>query len=78
MNRWEVAAAPAGAFADPADIDGLAWLPASVPGTAASALREAGAWSWRDDRRFDAEDWWWRTALPAEQTPAVLHLDGIA
>jgi len=78
VSRWEVAAAPAGAFADPAGIDGLAWLPASVPGTAASALRAAGAWSWRDDRQFDAEDWWWRTTLPAVPAPTVLHLDGIA
>jgi beta-mannosidase len=78
ISRWEVAAAPAGAFADPAGLDGLAWLPATVPGTAASALRAAGAWSWADDRRFDAEDWWWRTSLPGEPAPGVLHLDGIA
>ena len=32
--------------------------------TAASALRDASAWSWDDNRRFDAEDWWWRTTVP--------------
>ena len=73
---WEVAAAPAGSIGDPRELGGLRWIPATVPGTAAGALRAAGAWSWDDHRAFDAEDWWWR--VPLADARGTLGLDGIA
>ena len=73
---WEVASAPAGST--PADLAACAWHAASVPGTAADALRNAGRWSFDEARDFDAEDWWWRLRFHAGQGPATLGLDGIA
>lgn len=77
-HGWQVAAAkPAGDLdALPAGLDSLRWFAATVPGTAASALRAAGAWSWDDRRAFDAEDWWWR--VPLGGATGVLAIDGIA
>ncbi|MHC9085862.1 glycosyl hydrolase 2 galactose-binding domain-containing protein [Luteimonas sp. RIT-PG2_3] len=76
---WQVAAAPAGSRLE--DVDALAWIPAQVPGTAASALRAAGAWSWDEQRPFDGEDFWWRVRIEGGAPisgPAVLGLDGLA
>jgi beta-mannosidase len=68
---WEVAASPAGELDGPNDLSQLAWSPAYVPGTAASALPD------RSD--YDALDWWWRVPLDPDRTAgAVLGLDGIA
>jgi beta-mannosidase len=53
VDGWEVASSPPGKYAGPADLAGLDWQPARVPGTAAAAV---GA----DGRDFDAEDWWFR------------------
>jgi len=67
-DGWQIAASAPGAVPGPHALDAarLAWLPARVPGTAASALRDAGAWSLDGpQRRFDAEDWWYRVRLPA-------------
>ena len=75
-SGWEIAAAPAGTTRDAiADLD---WLPATVPGTAAGSLRDAGHWDFSQTRDFDAEDWWWRTRFRAEAGPAVLGFDGLA
>jgi beta-mannosidase len=79
---WQAARTAPGALTSPAGLDGLDWLPAQVPGTAASALRAAGAWQPGDDVDLDAEDWWFRTRFavaPAEPgEELVLALDGIA
>lgn len=51
------------------------------PSTAAAALREASLWSLDGNvRRFDSQDWWFRTrfAAPAEQRNLFLGFDGIA
>ncbi|HYB23062.1 MAG TPA: hypothetical protein VED41_04645, partial [Solirubrobacteraceae bacterium] len=76
---WQAASAPA---ASEPDLDELEWLTASVPGTAAGALRDAGRWQPGEDHDFDAEDWWFRTSFAAEQAAedeeVSLHLDGIA
>jgi beta-mannosidase len=70
-HGWEVAIAPAGSHADPNDLDRLAWRPAKVPGTIASALGE--------DRDCDGDDVWWRAPLGSELTAGcVLGFDGIA
>ena len=68
---------------DALDAAGLDWTPARVPCTAASALRDAGKWDLdRAERRFDAEDWWFRTTFAAAPTRADeecwLCFDGLA
>lgn len=82
---WQVAAAkPAGDLDTlPTGLDSLRWIAATVPGTAASALRAAGAWSFDDRRAFDAEDWWWRVPLGGATGALAgargsLMIDGIA
>ncbi len=87
-SGWQVAALPPGAAEDPAGLARAApeWVEATVPSTAASALRAAGLWSLdHPARRFDAEDWWWRVTFPGsvagEAEPGdevVLCLDGVA
>jgi beta-mannosidase len=63
-------------------LDGLEWRPARVPGTAAGALRDAGAFSLGNAFDFDALDWWFRTRFDAEPAgdgeEVWLALDGIA
>jgi beta-mannosidase len=79
---WEVAGTAPDACAGPGELDRLDWLPAQVPGTAASALRAAGRWERGDSRDFDAEDWWFRTRFDAaaavEGEQLTLALAGIA
>ena len=72
-DGWELASSPPDQCQGPEDLDGLDWLPARVPGTAARAVQSAG---------FDAHDWWFRTRFeggPAADGEEVwLALDGIA
>jgi beta-mannosidase len=79
---WEAAGTAPDACAGPGELDRLDWLPAQVPGTAASALRAAGRWERGDSRDFDAEDWWFRTRFDAacavEGEELTLGIDGIA
>jgi beta-mannosidase len=79
---WRVAACPPDACSVPADIDALDWVPARVPGTAAGALKQAGAWDFGSERDFDAEDWWFHTefesAPAAAEESVLLRLDGVA
>jgi beta-mannosidase len=79
---WQAACSPAGAHRNAEDLDGLSWVPARVPGTAAGALRDAGLWHPGEPRDFDEEDWWFRAGFAAEPvTPGEevsLRLDGIA
>ncbi|CAN5508100.1 glycoside hydrolase family 2 protein [soil metagenome] len=82
-HGWEVAATPAGQITGPRGLDRLRWVPAHVPGTAASALRAAGEWRWPaangEQRNFDGEDFWWRAPLGSELgAGCVLGFDGIA
>jgi beta-mannosidase len=79
---WRAAACAPDACSTPGEIDGLAWIPAAVPGTVAGALREADRWDFGDERDLDAEDWWFRTEFEAAPAAAaeqvLLRLDGIA
>jgi beta-mannosidase len=79
---WEAGSSAPDANPDPASIAGIEWIPATVPGTAAAALRDAGRWAPGETRDLDAEDWWFRTRFEAEPAAQgeelVLHLDGIA
>ncbi len=83
-DGWQAAACQPDTHTDTTALDGLTWLPARVPGTAAGALRDAGRWRPGDpcDLNLDAEDWWWRTSFDAQPVAAGeevrLCLDGIA
>lgn len=81
-SGWEVAGCAPDAVADPAGAASLDYVEATVPGTVAAALRDAGAWDFADRRDLDAEDWWFRTEFEAAPARAgeevVLRLDGIA
>jgi beta-mannosidase len=74
VDRWRAIGVPAGSADSPRDVRGD-WFDASVPTTAAGALRAAGAWRFGSERAFDAEDWWWRTEVVG---PGVLVFEGIA
>jgi beta-mannosidase len=85
LTAWTVAATAPGAYADPAALAAggagdVRWTECTAPTTAAAALRAAGAWSLDGPaRRFDDEDWWWRTRFRAQAgESAVLCLDGVA
>jgi beta-mannosidase len=81
---WQVASAPAGSIAEPAALTGasLDWCPARAPATAASALRAASRWTLDERVDFDAADWWWRCAFPADASARgvahALRFGGIA
>ncbi len=85
-DGWEAASCAPDAHANPAAAlanGALAWLPAQVPGTAAGALRDAGAWRPGEPAPdLDASDWWFRTRFDAEPAApgqhVLLRLDGIA
>jgi beta-mannosidase len=77
-DGWELACVSAGQELG----SEVEWIPASVPGTAAAALRDSGRWKPGDVRDFDADDWWFRTRFEAEPPTVgeqlLLTLDGIA
>lgn len=79
---WEMLLTPPLAVSDSAALnrEKTAWIPAFVPSTAASVLREAGLWSLDGPpRRFDAEDVWYRTKFSIETGANwTLCLDGLA
>lgn len=62
---WRLAVTPSGACAGPGDLDGLDWIAARVPGTAAAALRDAGRWSEARPTPLHHHDIWYRTELTA-------------
>ncbi len=72
---WELAEAGAGTIPDPGGLAAasLDWCPATIPATAASALRAAGKWNVDVRRDFDAGDWWWRREIAAEAVGADLR-----
>ncbi len=77
---WYCAPTPPGTVSHPDALPGnLVWRPARVPGTAASALRDAGMFAVGDQRDFDAEDWWFACRVPASSAGRhVLVLGGLA
>ena len=81
-DGWQAACAPAGLHGDVEDLDGLSWIAARVPGTAAGALQDAGLWRLGEPHDFDGEEWWFRTSFDAEPVApgeeVSLCLDGIA
>jgi beta-mannosidase len=82
-SGWQAACSPPGLDGEmEGTLDGLSWLEAHVPGTAAGALRDAGLWRLGEHHGYDEEDWWFRTSFDAEPVAAGeelnLYLDGIA
>jgi len=85
-SGWELAAAPPGTISSPLDpqFATLHWLAGGTAGPAAALLRAQGKWSLDGpERRFDADDWWYRTGVPglagpAVAAPVVLGFDGLA
>jgi beta-mannosidase len=79
-HGWQAAATPAEAAVE--SPGPASWYPARVPGTAAAALSQSGAWQPGEPHDFDAEDWWFRTSFDAEPAApgeqVVLLLEGIA
>jgi beta-mannosidase len=77
---WSCVATEPDAVTTPGGLAPDGWLPASVPGTAAGALRDAGLWAVPDPRNFDAEDWWFRCRFsrPSSSGPWLLRLEGLA
>ncbi len=81
-DGWEAASTQPDQFSHPDELTSASWWPARVPGTAAAALRDAGAWQPGDSYDFDVEDWWFRTSFDATAAgvdeQVVLCLEGIA
>ena len=81
---WECASSTPGELDGPERLSdaSLDWLPASVPGTAAGALRDAGRWIWGsdDEQLLDGRDWWFRGRFtgPAQTGRCELRSDGLA
>ncbi len=76
---WRMVVTPADACGDPAAAAGLTdWISAPVPGTAATALRLAGAFASDEPApRLRDKDVWYRGALPGEGR-RVLRFEGLA
>jgi beta-mannosidase len=79
---WSFCGVAPDAFSAPSDLsEDLNWLNATVPCTAASALRDLGQWSFDTQaRRFDAEDWWFRCEFVTQphDRRVVLGFEGLA
>ncbi len=77
--EWHCARTPAGALAhpDPERFRHFEWMPANVPGTAAEALRAAGAENVAG-HDYDSEDWWFRCRFEGRPGTWRLRLHGIA
>ena len=84
--EWECWSCPPDTVAGPDALagDDRQWIPASVPGTAASALRDRGTWTWgqEDHELLDGRDWWFRCRfdrpVDAGTGPWQLEFDGLA
>jgi beta-mannosidase len=78
VDGWQAASTPPGERRTPNDLGDLSWIPATVPGTAAGALRAAGL----EAGDLDAEEWWFRTTFTTPSAAAgeeiVLRSGGIA
>jgi beta-mannosidase len=78
-DRWQLARLPAGSVPGAADQHALAWLPARVPGTVASAFASAGVPPPQD---LDESEWWFKTVVDVGSAAAgerlVLCFEGIA
>ena len=81
--EWWCASTAPGQIEHPRDLERLDdWLAATVPGTATTALRDAGRWDWgRDDEALlDGRDWWVRVRCEVSEPagPWRLEIGGLA
>jgi beta-mannosidase len=80
-SSWECCATAAGSAVDPAGLATLpvAWIAATLPGTAAGARQAAGL-SDVCDHDYDAEDWWFRCRFVTDDidTDRRLIVGGLA
>lgn len=76
---WSLLVTGAGACASPTDLpkDGD-WIPASVPGTAAAALLDAGRFDPADPTPLHEHDIWYRRRLDEPPGEAALLFEGLA
>jgi beta-mannosidase len=77
---WEMASTENAREQD--QLGDLRFIPAQVPGTAASALREQGVWRRGSGPSLDAAEFWFRCGFDAEPAEPgeeiMLEMDGIA
>ena len=65
LTSWRLSSTAPGTCAHPRDLpEDAQWLPATVPGTVASALPVA------DRLRIDDQDWWYVTTVVVPAGPA--------
>lgn len=77
-GAWTWAQTAAGAAQSPSALPaGMAWLPAPVPGTVASALRAAGRWDDAAPPPLHALDHWYRVAFSGHGRK-TLRFNGLA
>jgi beta-mannosidase len=77
-DGWRLALTPAGSAATPDDLaPTLDWIAASVPGTAAQALRAAGRFDIHHPARLHGEDIWYRTRFDG-RGHRILRFAGLA
>lgn len=76
-SGWELALSPAQAWAAPDALSEAVWLPAIVPGTAASALRALGQWSFDEPQPLHDKDVWYRLKISGHG-PRTLRFEGLA
>lgn len=79
-TNWRMAVTPADAVADPGALDAVSdWIAASVPGTAAGALADAGRFSAdRPTPLHDKDVWYVTDVTVAHPGPRLLALEGLA
>ncbi len=79
---WTLAATTPGQLdsPDPDRLAALSWQAAEVPGTVASARRQAASWKLGEDNAFGTADHWFRCRFPRPEQPgdAWLHFGGLA
>src|SRR5438445_8135848 len=82
LADWDMAILEPGAAESPSGLAaGTPWSAARAPGTAASALRATGAWSFDVRRDFDASDVGYRRRFsfaPRDDARVFLCLGGLA
>jgi len=79
--QWRCLATDPGTVVHPRDLEGIAgrWLPASVPGTAAAAIRDADGDAAARHTPVDASDWWFVTDVRTSGIgPWRLTCEGLA
>ena len=74
---WQCLVATQHDITTPSELADASWIPAPVPGTAATALRAAGAWNGTSPLELDDHDVWYRVRF-AGGGAEVLRFEGLA